>query len=78
MTEDNRKIALTLMYDGKDFCGWQVQKNAPSVQKAVQDALEKVFVPTFPAVQERIPVSMQICMFVIWMQNTLRCRRNRL
>ena len=42
MTEDNRKIALTLMYDGKDFCGWQVQKNAPSVQKAVQDALEKV------------------------------------
>ena len=30
------------MYDGKDFCGWQVQKNAPSVQKAVQDALEKV------------------------------------
>jgi len=42
MKEDNRKIALTLMYDGRDFCGWQVQKNAPSVQKAVQDALEKV------------------------------------
>ena len=42
MTQDNRKIALTLMYDGKDFCGWQVQKNAPSVQKAVQDSLEKV------------------------------------
>ena len=42
MTEDNRKIALTLMYDGKDFCGWQVQKNAPTVQKSVQDALERV------------------------------------
>lgn len=42
MTEDNRKIALTLMYDGKDFCGWQVQKNSPSVQAAVQDSLEKV------------------------------------
>ena len=42
MTEDNRKIAMTLMYDGRDFCGWQVQKNAPSVQQAVQDSLEKV------------------------------------
>lgn len=42
MMEDNRKIALTLMYDGRDFCGWQVQKNAPSVQSAVQDALERV------------------------------------
>ena len=42
METDNRKIALTLMYDGSDFCGWQVQKNAPTVQKAVQDSLEKV------------------------------------
>ncbi len=42
MDADNRKIALTLMYDGSDFCGWQVQKNAPTVQRAVQDSLEKV------------------------------------
>ncbi len=42
METDNRKIALTLMYDGSQFCGWQVQKNAPTVQKAVQDALERV------------------------------------
>lgn len=39
---NNKKIALTLMYDGTDFCGWQVQPNAPSVQGAVQDALERV------------------------------------
>lgn len=42
MDTDNRKISLTLMYDGSDFCGWQVQKNAPTVQSAVQDSLERV------------------------------------
>lgn len=36
------KIALSLMYDGSHFCGWQVQKNARSVQGTLQDALEKV------------------------------------
>ena len=39
---DDRKIALTLMYDGTEFCGWQVQPNAPSVQREVQDSLERV------------------------------------
>ncbi len=39
---DMRKIALTLTYDGGAFCGWQVQKDKCSVQKTVQDALEKV------------------------------------
>ncbi len=36
------KIAISLMYDGGRFCGWQVQKNSRSVQEALQDALEKV------------------------------------
>ncbi len=44
--EENRqtgeKIALTLMYDGSYFCGWQVQKNARSVQSTLQDALQTV------------------------------------
>lgn len=35
--------ALTLAYRGTNYSGWQVQKNAPSVQAAVQDAVEKVF-----------------------------------
>lgn len=35
--------ALTLAYKGDGYSGWQVQKNAPSVQSAVQDAVEKVF-----------------------------------
>ena len=35
--------ALTLAYKGGGYSGWQVQKNAPSVQSAVQDAVEKVF-----------------------------------
>lgn len=40
--DNNKKIALTLMYDGSDFCGWQVQKNSRSVQEAVQDSLERI------------------------------------
>ena len=40
-TPDGR-IALTLMFDGAPFCGWQVQKNAVSVQSVLQDALERV------------------------------------
>ncbi len=42
MIENNEKIALTMMYDGAAFHGWQVQKNAVSVQGTIQDALEKV------------------------------------
>ncbi len=47
MTElENRnsgeKIALTIMYDGTHFHGWQVQNNAKSVQGTLQDALEAV------------------------------------
>ena len=47
MTElENRsageKIALTIMYDGTRFHGWQVQNNARSVQGTLQDALENV------------------------------------
>lgn len=38
-----RDILLKLRYDGSKFHGWQVQKNAYTVQEALQDALEKVF-----------------------------------
>ena len=33
---------LTLMYDGRAFHGWQVQKNAPTVQQCLQDAIEQI------------------------------------
>lgn len=33
---------LILRYDGTHYCGWQVQKNAVSVQQTVQDAIERV------------------------------------
>lgn len=36
------KIALSLMYDGTYFHGWQVQKNAVTVQQTVQDALQRL------------------------------------
>ena len=45
MTEfvnDCGRIAINIMYDGTKYCGWQVQKNAVSVQSRMQDALEEL------------------------------------
>lgn len=33
------RYALKIEYDGRQFVGWQRQKNGPSVQQAVEDAL---------------------------------------
>ncbi len=38
-----RNIAIFLRYDGSDFHGFQVQKNASSIQSTVQNALENLF-----------------------------------
>lgn len=38
-----RNLLLKLAFDGSDYHGWQVQKNARTVQEALQQALEKVF-----------------------------------
>ena len=37
-----RNLLLTICYDGKNYHGWQIQKNAITVQGAFQDALYKV------------------------------------
>lgn len=36
------RIAITVSYDGTDFCGWQVQPNGVSVQQTIEDAIEKI------------------------------------
>ena len=38
-----RRLLITIQYDGTAYHGWQVQKNALSVQEVFQDAVEKVF-----------------------------------
>jgi tRNA pseudouridine38-40 synthase len=38
-----RRILLKIAYDGTNYHGWQVQKNASSVQETLQDAMEKIF-----------------------------------
>jgi len=40
--EDRRNIKLVLAYDGSDFAGWQRQRNALSVQQALEEAIEQV------------------------------------
>lgn len=37
-----RNLLITLRYDGKNYHGWQIQKNALSVQEKFQNALYKV------------------------------------
>lgn len=37
-----RRILLTIEYKGTRYCGWQSQKNGPSVQEELAKALEKV------------------------------------
>lgn len=38
-----RNLLLTLSYDGRAYCGWQIQKNAPTVQGELQRALTEAF-----------------------------------
>lgn len=37
-----RNLLLTLMFDGTGYHGWQVQKNALTVQQTLQDAIERI------------------------------------
>jgi tRNA pseudouridine38-40 synthase len=37
-----RNLLLTLAFEGTNYHGWQVQKNAITVQQVVQDALENI------------------------------------
>ncbi|KGG13559.1 MULTISPECIES: tRNA pseudouridine(38-40) synthase TruA [Prochlorococcus] len=37
-----KRIALLIQYQGTDFCGWQRQKNADTVQATLEDALSSL------------------------------------
>ena len=37
-----RNILITLMFDGADFHGWQVQDNAVTIQQTLQNTIEKI------------------------------------
>ncbi|MCO8120349.1 tRNA pseudouridine(38-40) synthase TruA [Stieleria sp. TO1_6] len=36
-----RTFALTIAYDGTDYCGWQVQPQQPTIQGTLQQAIKK-------------------------------------
>lgn len=37
-----RNLLITIQYDGKNYCGWQIQKNGVTVQEVFQNALTEV------------------------------------
>lgn len=37
-----RNIKLVLAYDGTDFCGWQIQPDAPSIQGTLASAIGRI------------------------------------
>ncbi len=37
------RYLIRLAFDGTSYCGWQTQKNGPSVQSCVMDAVKKIF-----------------------------------
>lgn len=37
-----RNICLIVEYEGTRYSGWQIQPNAPSIQKIIEDAIEKL------------------------------------
>ncbi|MDI6733438.1 MAG: tRNA pseudouridine(38-40) synthase TruA [Planctomycetota bacterium] len=37
-----RNIKLVIEYDGTNYCGWQTQKNQPSIQETITKALSKI------------------------------------
>lgn len=37
-----RNIKLIIEYEGTNYCGWQSQKNACSIQETIQNAIEKI------------------------------------
>ena len=37
-----RNLLLTICFDGTNYHGWQVQENAITVQRVLQDSLEQI------------------------------------
>lgn len=42
MAADTRNIKLVVAYEGTNYSGWQRQRNVPTVQEAIENALEQV------------------------------------
>jgi tRNA pseudouridine38-40 synthase len=41
-SSDSRNLKAVVEYDGADYCGWQIQAGAPSIQAALVQAIAKI------------------------------------
>ncbi len=39
---ESRNIKLTIQYDGTNYCGWQIQNNARTVQQEIEQAVKNI------------------------------------
>ena len=37
-----KRIRLKVAYDGTNYCGWQIQKNGPTIEGELQKALKSL------------------------------------
>lgn len=40
--EGRRRIAMEIAYDGRQFCGWQIQDSGIAVQQVIKEAVERL------------------------------------
>lgn len=74
-----RNLKITISYDGKDLHGWQIQKNAVTVQQCFQEAVQSVlgFTPDIKGCS-RTDTGVHANMYVISMKTEHKITAERL
>ena len=73
-----RTLKLTITYDGTNYCGWQRQKNAPTIQQTLEESWEritgeKITITGSGRTDSGVHARQQVCSLVT--QSVLDCNR---
>ena len=71
-----RRIRLIVSYDGTNYCGWQIQENAVTVEGTLTGALRKWLKEDIEIIGARIPVCMRMEISLCLTQTAGFRRRN--